>query len=168
MVKKNRIGLKGFKILLCIFFSGSISAQDSGGRWLIDLSAATGEANNRTYSEANLGVNYYFSEWLAWRNAGFYRFVSEADDFYGLDSSARLRLRVPLGLKSGFTLFGGGGYRFPNIGRAAPLAEGGLILRVAGVSLGGGVRKIFTSVVDDRVEEDELLYFIVLSGSARL
>ncbi len=130
-----------------------------------DLGVASGCANDECYTEANLGLNTFFNKHIAWRNAGFYRFV-EPEDIYGLDTSGRL-----YGYFGGeppiLTAFAGPGYRFSNDGNSAPFAEGGVIARLAGFTLGAGVKQIFLSAVADDGEEieDETLVFIILSGS---
>jgi hypothetical protein len=131
-----------------------------------DLGASTGSVGDMTYSEVNLGVNIFFKEWLAWRNAGFYRFVNVegVDNVYGLDSMIRLYQQFDFSELAGVTFFGGPGYRFINEGDNVPFAEGGLILKLAGLSLGGGVRTFFTKFVDEDAENDTQ-FFIVLSGS---
>lgn len=131
-----------------------------------DLGFSSGSAGDVNYSEATLGINTFFKEWIAWRNSVFYRFVSleGVDDFYGLDTMARLYHRVSFSRSSGLTLFGGPGYRFVNEGDNVPFAEGGLILQLGGLSLGGGVKSLFTTWVNDDAEDDTQ-FFIILSGS---
>ena len=140
----------------------------------LDLGFSTGSQNDVSYGEANIGLSYYFLDWLAWRNSVFYRFVNKSDDdvqvddAYGLDSSLRGIFRAPLGSSSGATLFGGPGVRFPSEGQSTPFAEAGLVLKIFGFSIGGGAKVMFTKMVDDEALENDTQYFIVLSGSASL
>ena len=131
-----------------------------------DLGASSGNVGDVSYSEVNLGLNWFLKDWLAWRNAGFYRFVNfeGVDNIYGLDSMFRFYQRFDFSRLAGITFFGGPGFRFINEGDNVPFAEGGLIIKLAGLSIGGGARTFFTRFVDDEAENDTQ-FFIVLSGS---
>lgn len=127
-----------------------------------DLGLSAGSVNNVSYTEVNLGLNAYFWEWLNWRNALFGRFPSSGNSIYGLDSSVRGILHLPL-----LTAFAGPGYRFANEGQSAPFGEAGLILKVAGISLGGGVKTILNSWVTPNAPNDTQ-YFLILAGGGSL
>jgi hypothetical protein len=131
-----------------------------------DLGASTGQFLGRSYTEATLGVNLYFNEYFAWRNAGFARFVQDRENVYGLDSSAR-GVFSAAGSGLGFTVFGGPGYRFVNRGDHAPFAEAGLVLRAGGLSVGGGVKTLMNSWVRSGAENDTQ-YFLILAGGGTL
>jgi len=137
--------------------------DSSGLRLTWDLGASTGSYRNESYTEINLGLNLFFTEWLAWRNAGFARFI-DPKNYYGLDSSARLIFSPSFMDFLGVTVFGGPGYRFVTEGNSVAFAEGGLVLHVGGFSLGGGVKTLFHSFYDRNVPDDTQ-YFIILSGS---
>jgi len=141
-------------------------AQRQGPMFTWDLGFSSGSAGDVNYSEANLGLNYFWKPWLAWRNAAFYRLIDieGVDNFYGLDSMARLYQTFSFAELAGVTLFGGPGYRFVNEGENVPFAEAGAILRIAGLSLGGGFKTFFTEFVEDGAPNDTQV-FIVLSGS---
>jgi len=142
----------------------------SGPTLTYDLGASTGSLNDSRYVEAQLGLNWFVQDWLIWRNAGFYRSVSSAEDYFGLDTSIRLRAQVgdgPLSLQ----VFGGPGLRFPSFGPVAPLAEGGLIVGLGGLRIGGGVRVIFNEWIAERGSEaavNDVMYFLILSGGGIL
>lgn len=135
-------------------------------RLTFDLGASMGSVNNVTYTEFDLGLNAYFKEWLAWRNAVFARLMSGADTIYGLDSSVRGILNVS-GAVAGFTAFAGPGYRFVNQGRNVPFVEGGVILKLIGLSIGGGVKTLLNSWIISGAPNDTQ-YFLILAGGGSL
>lgn len=135
-----------------------------------DVSASTGSSGGRSYSEIGLGVNLNFSESLAWRNAGFGRFIDGLKSEYGVDTSARFTLRSG-DRRLGLTLFGGPGYRFstknnPGTTDSAPFAEGGVVAHLGGINVGAGIKTIFGGVVDRGSNETQ--YFLILSGGGSL
>ena len=132
-------------------------------RMTFDLGASLGSYGDLSYTEINLGLNTYFSEYFAWRNAIFARFMEQTDNIFGLDTSFRGIFNAG-DHGTGVTIFAGPGYRFANRGSSAPLVEGGLVLHLAGLSIGGGVKTILTSVVNSGAKNDTQ-YFIILSGS---
>lgn len=131
-----------------------------------DLGVSAGSYGEHSYTELNLGLNLFFSEYVSWRNALFGRFVSGDDSFYGLDSSVRgtYDLRGDVG---GFTAFAGPGYRFASQGKSVPFAEAGLVLHLGGISLGGGVKSLFNSAIESGAANDTQ-YFIILAGGGSL
>jgi hypothetical protein len=131
-----------------------------------DLGASLGSVNDVNYTEANLGLNLYFFEWLAWRNAIFGRFLSGQDAIWGLDSSVRGILNLGDGAL-GMTAFAGPGYRFVNKGDNAPLLEAGIVFRLAGIALGGGAKTIINSAVRSSAPNDTQ-YFLILAGGGSL
>ncbi len=150
--------------------SGDVAKDDkeddtrrSAPQFSWDLGAAAGSYDNRTYSEVQLGVNWYFLNWLAWRNAGFMRFVNP-ENIYGLDTSMRASVSPNILHAVGFTLFGGPGYRFQSKGDAVPFLEGGLELHMFGLNIGGGAKSLMYSLNDSKKSND-VQYFLILSGS---
>ena len=135
-------------------------------RMTFDIGGSFGSYGDQSYTELNLGLNTYFSEYFAWRNAVFGRFSQQSENIFGLDTSLRGIYSYGLG-GTGFTAFAGPGYRFVNRGSSAPLLEGGLVLHLAGLSIGGGVKTVLTSVVQSGVKNDTQ-YFIILAGSGSL
>lgn len=134
-------------------------------RVTFDLGASSGSTNSVSYTELNLGLNAYFYEWLAWRNAIFGRFMTGSSGVYGLDSS--LRGIIEASGFMGFTAFAGPGYRFVNQGRGAPFFETGIVLKLAGLALGGGVKTVLTSWAQSGAP-NETQYFIILAGGGSL
>ncbi len=145
----------------------ALEEDDDFPRFTIDLGVSIGSYDDRNYTEASLGLNTYFKDWLIWRNAAFGRFVSEADDIYGLDSSLRAVGRVGRNSNVGLTAFAGPGYRMVNKGDGAPFAEAGAILRLGGFSLGGGAKVLFYGEREGLPNQDTI-YFIILAGGATL
>lgn len=130
-----------------------------------DLGASGGSSNGVGYTEINLGLNAYFYDWLAWRNAVFGRLMSGATNVYGLDSS--LRGIFDMSGPVGFTAFAGPGYRFVNQGSGAPFAEIGLVIKLPGFALGGGVKTVLTSLSQSGAANDTQ-YFLILAGGGSL
>ncbi len=127
-----------------------------------DLGLSAGSVGSVSYTEVNFGLNAYFYEWLAWRNALFGRFPSSGNSVYGLDSSVRGILNLPM-----LTAFAGPGYRLANEDSSAPFLEGGLILKVGGFAIGGGLKSILNSFVKSNASDD-IQYFLILSGGGSL
>ena len=145
---------------------GAIFANADDTKLTYDLGLASGRANQVTYTEAQLGLNYYFNDYLAWRNAGFYRFQSGTSDVVGIDTSARGILSLggqPLGLAA----FAGPGMRFVNRGDNAPFVEVGAAIKVAGFAIGAGAKSILNSWVNSRMENDTQI-MLILAGAGSL
>jgi hypothetical protein len=130
-----------------------------------DLGGSGGSVNGVSYTEIDLGLNAYFYDWLAWRNAVFGRFASGQSNLYGLDSSVRGILS--LGSVVGFTAFAGPGYRFVNQGGNVPFLEGGLVFKFLGIAVGGGVKTLLTSAAQSGAPNDTQ-YFLILAGGGSL
>ena len=146
-------------------------ADSSDFRMTFDISGSLGNTSGRGYQEISLGLNAYFTDWFVWRNSGFSRFIEGTDNVYGLDTSARFVLN--LGTSAlGLTAFAGPGYRFATTNGSipadsAPFAEGGIVAKLGGVSIGGGVKTVFNSVVRSGTPEDTQ-YFLILAGGGSL
>lgn len=147
------------------------SSDTNDFRLTFDVSGSLGSSGGRGYQEISLGINAYFTDWFVWRNSGFSRFIEGTDNVYGLDTSARFVLN--LGNSAlGLTAFAGPGYRFATTGGnipadSAPFAEGGIVAKLGGVSIGGGVKTVFNSVVRSGAPEDTQ-YFLILAGGGSL
>lgn len=126
-----------------------------------DLGISGGSTGSVNYTEANLGFNVYVADWLAWRNAIFGRF-SSSTTIYGLDSSVRGILDLAI-----LTAFAGPGWRIVNQGVSAPLVEAGAVVKLAGLSIGGGVKTILNSWAAPGLQNDTQ-YFIILAGGGSL
>lgn len=127
-----------------------------------DFGLSGGSVGGVSYAEANLGLNAYFAEWLAWRNAIFGRFPQTGQTTYGLDTSLRGILNVPF-----LTAFAGPGYRFVTEGGSAPLVEGGVVLKLGILAIGGGVKVVMTSWSKSGAQNDTQ-YFVILGGGGSL
>lgn len=136
-------------------------------RFSYDLGLSMGSYGGSSYTEANLGVNYFVLNWLNFRNSLFYRFGSQSNSFYGLDSSLRGIFSSNKGMPFGMTVFAGPGYRIANKGSNAPFVEAGVILKVMGLNLGGGLKSVFYSVAQSGAANDTQ-YFVILSGGGSL
>lgn len=145
--------------------NNSESSNKFSPKLTYDIGFSTGSSGGESYSEANLGLNLFFKEWLAWRNALFARFV-RPENLYGLDTSLRLFHTVGSG-RTSLTLFGGPGWRFVTKGLNPPFAEAGLVARLGGFSIGGGAKTFFNSAVKKGSPSDTQ-YFIILSGGGSL
>lgn len=143
-----------------------ITDSSSAPRLTFDLGVSAGSIGDENYTELQLGLNWFLKNWFAWRNAAFYRAI-EGDDYYGLDTSARLFHFFLWGEESGATLFGGPGYRFASEGDHLPFAEGGLVLKLGGFAIGGGVKSFFPDLIGSNQDTDTQ-FFIILSGAGAL
>lgn len=168
--------VSSFLLALALFasvtFTGTkASAEGDDFRLTFDVSGSIGKTYDRSYQEISLGVNAYFTDWFAWRNSGFARFIEGVDNVYGLDTSARFILN--LGDSTlGLTAFVGPGYRFATSSGtlpadSAPFAEGGVVAKLGGLSIGGGVKTVFNSLVRSGAPEDTQ-YFLILAGGGSL
>ena len=152
---------------------GPVARRDYGlhypPRATFDLGGAAGsfDANGSSYSytELELGLNLYFAEWLDWRNALWARFVTGADNAFGLDTSVRGIAQIG-DERGGVTAFAGPGWRFPNSGDGSPFAEAGLVLHLGGVHLGGGVRSFLHSWVTSGAGNETQVFLIVGGGGS--
>ena len=136
-----------------------------------DLSGSLGSTAGRNYQEVSLGLNAFFYEWLAWRNSAFARFVDGTDNVYGLDTSARFILNLG-DRKFGLTAFAGPGFRFAtSSGKApadsAPFAEAGVVAKLGGLAIGGGVKTVYNNFVRSGAVLDTQ-YFLILAGGGAL
>ncbi|MES2963446.1 MAG: hypothetical protein V4760_06115 [Bdellovibrionota bacterium] len=140
----------------------------SGGidKITFDIGLSAGNSSGFNYTEANLGINAYFLDYFAWRNSIFSRFVTGAENVYGLDTSLRGIFSVG-NAAGGFTAFAGPGWRFVSKGDAAPFAEAGVVVKLAGISLGGGAKSVFNSAIRSGAENDTQ-YFLILAGGGTL
>lgn len=139
---------------------------NGGNRITYDVGLSAGNANNVSYTEANLGINAYFMDYFSWRNSIFSRFITGQDNIYGLDTSLRGIFSAG-NSAGGFTAFAGPGWRFVSRGDSAPFAEAGVVVKLAGISLGGGVKSVYNSAIRQGAENDTQ-YFLILAGGGSL
>lgn len=154
-------------------FSRAQAAANSNDdfRLTYDISGSLGSYSGRGYQEISLGLNAHFAEWFIWRNAGFARFTEGTDNIYGLDTTARFVLNLG-DSKLGLVAFAGPGYRFATSAGSsqadsAPFAEAGVIAKLAGLSIGGGVKSVFNSLVRSGSPDDRQ-FFLILAGGGSL
>lgn len=145
---------------------GPVSSWLGIERATFDIGLSGGSYGGKSYTEGTLGLNLYFTSYLAWRNAIFGRFQQDAENLWGLDTSPRLILGIG-GAAMGLTLFGGPGYRFQSRGTNVPFAEGGVVFKLVGIAIGGGVKTLFNSAVHSGVADDTQ-YFLILAGGGSL
>jgi hypothetical protein len=151
--------------LVSIGFIGSVSYAAEGSRatdFTYDLGLSSGNSGTGSYTEINLGLNWFAKEWLAWRNAAFGRFQTDVQTAYGLDSSVRLVGEFG-SARNGLTTFAGPGYRIASGTPTAPFAEEGLVVHMGGLSLGAGAKQIFDSWIHQGYGNDNQ-YFLILGG----
>ncbi len=160
--------MKKIFLITIVLFSFCAKAQEDDGVGITyDLGVSAGkDTADRSYTEANVGLNLQKS-WLAWRNSLFGRFVTGEENIYGLDSSIRGILEDQTGETFGYHVFAGPGYRFVTKGQNLPFAEAGLVLRLGGISIGGGAKVFFNELVDKNIK-NETQYSIILGGGGRL
>src|SRR3954470_3311168 len=96
-----------FVILLCFLFSFSAHARpmprvedEPQSRLTYDIGVSSGKTNDLTYTEYNLGLNWWLGSWFAWRNALFGRSQQGEKTIYGLDTSFRASETAKLGDES--------------------------------------------------------------------
>lgn len=132
-----------------------------------DLSFSFGQYGQTQYSEATLGLNWRLKKQFIWRNALFSRFQNIDDSPSGLDSIARFELNSQTDIVN--TLFFiGPGLRFASSNQISPIGEVGLILKIGGMTLGGGAKLIFYDQPKEGYPSEDIQYFIILSGSGDL
>ncbi|MES2857121.1 MAG: hypothetical protein V4692_14730 [Bdellovibrionota bacterium] len=155
-----------FVSVMVLFAGMSVGfAQEEDSTLTYDIGLSTGRVNDVSYTEANLGFNYKFLDYVAWRNALFGRFASGADSVYGIDTS--LRGMISFGDRQmGLSAFLGPGFRFVTKGDNAPFAEGGVVLNAAGISIGAGAKSIFNSAVRNGAQNDSQIFLILAGGGA--
>ncbi len=156
-------------------FQRSPAARQSESTLSYDLSAGAGTYNGSSYNEFNLGLNWMVADWLNWRNALFTRLSSaSSDSISGLDSSLRLQGSMLSDSGTfGMSGFIGPGVRFATKDANAAFAEAGLMFKVGGLHLGGGVKSVnyFKTRQDSSgadLPKNDNQVFIILSGSGNL
>jgi hypothetical protein len=166
-VKQKYIGVLVLLASLQVQASLVPNNQSRSGRVTYDIGISSGKSNEISYTETHLGLNWWFHESFAWRNSFFGRFQTGVDNIYGIDTSIRGSHTIELGEESSANVFLGPGWRFVNEGKNAPIAEGGLVMKLGGLSIGGGAKAVFNKVVD-KTMEDDIQYFIILGGGGTL
>jgi hypothetical protein len=153
--------------------SGSYSTSES--RMTYDISGSFGTYNDRNYNELTLGLNWYMSDWFNWRNAAFTRFGNQIDSVSGLDSSARFQWTAQTdGGAFGVNGFIGPGVRLASANHNAAFGEAGLVFKLGGLRIGGGVKSLYylvdrtDSATNATLPRNDNQVFLILSGSGTL
>ena len=151
-----------------------VSVEDQPTRLTYDLSAATGTYDGSSYTEIDVGLNWFLRDWLNWRNAIFSRQGANLDSVQGLDSSFRFIKAVQNERGSlGFDAFIGPGARIATRDYDGVFAEAGLIFHLGGLRIGAGFKEI-NYVKDRRDSAGNLLsrndsqFFLILGGGGAL
>jgi hypothetical protein len=155
-------------------FSTSAWAESSGSNMSYDLSGGVGTYNGNSYTEIDVGLNWYVTNYLNWRNSLFTQFGSSIDTTYGLDTAAIFGTGLyTSGGGAGVEFFAGPGLRFANEDASGYFGKAGLIFAIGGLRIGGGaqVTKYYQSRHDKygyKMPDEEVQYFIILSGGGSL
>jgi hypothetical protein len=133
-----------------------------------DLGASLGNYAGKSYTELNLGLNWYLSDNFNWRNSVFSRFGGSSS-VAGLDSSMRLESRSQsTDGNFGSHLFLGPGVRIADTANTGLFIEGGASFRIGGFSLGGGLKSIYYSSPASGNSNSDTEFFIILGGGGVL
>lgn len=184
-MKKQTFLLSLFIFQILLFFSSadvfaqkkktnSVSeSRRSNLRW--DLGASVGSYAGSSYSEIDLGLNWYLLDSINFRNVLFSRFGNSSNSASGLDSSLRFEYADQTeGGGMGFRFFAGPGVRISNANNSGVFGEAGAIFKLGGLNIGGGVKALsYTSPGKDTVTgqtlpSTDVSYFVVLSGGGTL
>lgn len=170
-----RVALVGLCLLATVPTFAQRSRQAASASTLSwDLGASMGSYGGSSYTEINLGLNWLLTDYLIWRNAAFGRMVTGAENVYGLDTSLRFQTYASTSDDTfGIGFFAGPGYRFANTNYTAAFAEGGLLLKLGGLNIGGGVKQFYysnpgTDVNGNRLANSDTVFFLILSGGGAL
>lgn len=139
-----------------------------------DLGGSVGSYNGVSYSEINLGVNWFLQDYLIWRNSVFSRMPAMGESVQGLDTSLRLQHSVTSDDGSlGLGFFGGPGYRLSEAKSSALFGEVGVLVKLGGLRIGGGVKSFSYSNPGKDLNGVDLpktdnVFFLILSGGGSL
>lgn len=135
-----------------------------------DVSGTSGTREDKTYTEAHLGLNWYVNDWFIWRNSVFSRFGDDYPTVYGLDTETLFKVDAYTQKRNlGVEFYIGPGARFASENYNAGFGKAGITFQLAGIRLGGGVQALY--YLEDRfdnegnlLKKDEVQTFITLSG----
>jgi hypothetical protein len=163
--------MKKFIAAVIMMFSVSTFAQsNSRPQFSYDISGGVGSYDGNSYSQLQLGLNWYAYEWLNWRNAAFTQFGSTIKTVYGLDSSILFKTEAYTQSRSlGVEVFAGPGVRLASENSNAGFAQAGITFQLAGLRLGVGAQALHywqdrTDKNDVTMPRDEMNYFITIAG----
>lgn len=167
--------LKNLKLFVLITFllMGVAHQKSQAADVTWDLGASAGNYGGASYTEVNLGLNWFLADYLIWRNALFGRFAA-SENLYGLDTSLRLQhYSATDGGGLGLGFFGGPGIRIAQSPYSAMFLEGGLILKLGGLNIGGGAKQFYYTnpgqdTFGNRLPTTDTVFFLILSGGGTL
>ncbi|MDG0815687.1 hypothetical protein [Bdellovibrio svalbardensis] len=157
-------------VLFCLLAFSTKSFAQSRSAFTYDLSGGVGTYNGNSYTEIDFGLNWWMKEWLNWRNSIFTQFGSTIKSVYGLDTSLIFQGSLfTEGRGFGIDLFAGPGLRFASEDSNGAFGKAGLVFNFGGLSIGGGAQVTHyyntrTDKDDVKLPDDEVQYFIILSG----
>ncbi|MBX2987412.1 MAG: hypothetical protein KF802_05915 [Bdellovibrionaceae bacterium] len=150
------------------------ASREKPSRLTYDLSGSAGSYNGSGYNEITLGLNWFLQDWMNWRNAVFTRQGQNIDSVQGLDSSLRFSTSFANEEGSlGLNAFAGPGVRLASRDNSAVFGEAGVVFRLGGLSLGGGVKALnYIKTREDStgaaLPKGDTQFFIILGGSGSL
>jgi len=142
---------KCFFMLILSLFAANASAQGTSRmtsapqpRWTYSVGAAVGSDQLGNYTEVQLGASWYQNSWLSWHNVLFSKFGEDYDSVFGLDTSIRGELNLPAERsKFGVQFYAAPGARFATRDNAAGFIEGGVVVKLAALYVGGTVKQFY-------------------------
>lgn len=143
-----------------------LMAQESYPAFSYDAGAGSGVSGDGAFFEFQAALNTQFMPWLTWRNSGFYRNESEADDFFGVDTSLLSGRTIQLGRQTSLRPQAGAGYRFTSQAHNAPFLEGGVTFDAGDFAINANVKYVFYDLVGGE-RGDEFIYSANASGRTR-
>jgi hypothetical protein len=160
---------KSLSLLFCLlcFSAESLAEKSRSLNW--DLGASIGSYGGSSYSQIDLGVNWFLTDFLNWRNVAFSRFGNSITQAAGLDSSLLYDFHDGDNDFS-YRLFAGPGVRVSSAANTGYFGEAGVVIHTAGLNLGGGVKAInYSNPGTDpttglRLPSSDVSYFLIFSG----
>ncbi|UXR64566.1 hypothetical protein EZJ49_15965 [Bdellovibrio bacteriovorus] len=159
--------MKKWLAVVVIFFAVSVQAQS---RFSYDLSGASGSRDGESFTEIHLGLNYFVTDWLNWRNSVFTQFGTDINTVYGLDTAGLFNYELYNSNRTlGIEFFAGPGLRFASENSNAAFGKAGVTFGLGGLRIGAGVQQFHyfedrKDKNDNTLNKDETQYFITLSG----
>ncbi len=157
-------------VLFCVLSFSSIVHAQGRSNLTYDLSGGVGSYNGNSYTEIDVGLNWWMKDWLNWRNSVFTQFGSTINTVYGLDTALMVQGSLfTEGRGFGVDVFAGPGLRFASEDSNGAFGKAGLVLNLGGLRIGGGaqVTHYYSARKDKndvKLPDDEVQYFIILSG----
>lgn len=157
-------------VLFCVMTVSSISSAQGRPELTYDLSGGVGSYNGNSYTEIDVGLNWWVKDWMNWRNSVFTQFGSTIKSVYGLDTALMFQGSLfTEGRGLGVDVFAGPGLRFASEDSNGAFGKAGLVLNLGGLRIGGGAQVTHyyntrSDKNDIKLPDDEVQYFIILSG----